>query len=217
MNLSDVLDSLRNKVLESRKIGWECFEFTSGDRDQASKLLRADANYVVSNHKAHFLGLASEGRVREHFLWWKEANENDVEFLFDIANEPQLIDHLKYETPIEFELDPMIVEISGVARYSVRLARLLDMIFDANKETRQALNVMVQPQISIEYERAASFNLLCTFLDFLRSKQENNGLIPIDFQTKPITKKKAAQLLGQIGNGNRAVEWLNSCIEHIKV
>lgn len=37
--------------------------------------------------------------------------------------------------------------------------------------------------------------------------------IPPDKRTKPLTKKQAAKLLGRHGDENRAVEWLNACIE----
>lgn len=37
--------------------------------------------------------------------------------------------------------------------------------------------------------------------------------IPVDLRSKPISKIKAARLLGRKGNENRAVEWLNDCIE----
>jgi hypothetical protein len=37
--------------------------------------------------------------------------------------------------------------------------------------------------------------------------------IPPEFLTVPISKKKAAKLLGQKGNPKRAVEWLNHCIK----
>ncbi len=36
--------------------------------------------------------------------------------------------------------------------------------------------------------------------------------IPVEHRSKPITKKKAAKLLGRSGNEGRAVEWLNNCI-----
>lgn len=36
--------------------------------------------------------------------------------------------------------------------------------------------------------------------------------IPIEHRSKPIAKNKAAKLLGRTGNEDRAVEWLNKCI-----
>ncbi len=37
--------------------------------------------------------------------------------------------------------------------------------------------------------------------------------IPVEYRTKPMTKKRAARLLGKTGDEGRAVEWLNKCIE----
>lgn len=37
--------------------------------------------------------------------------------------------------------------------------------------------------------------------------------IPPDKRTKPMTKKRAARLLGRTGDENRAVEWLNACVD----
>ncbi|HUP78917.1 MAG TPA: hypothetical protein VM260_10205 [Pirellula sp.] len=39
-----------------------------------------------------------------------------------------------------------------------------------------------------------------------------NDQIPSEHRSKPISKNKAAKLLGQNGDENRAVEWLNRCV-----
>lgn len=60
----------------------------------------------------------------------------------------------------------------------------------------------IDPRLLDRIERAAAW-----FVAPEASRQ-----IPPEKQTKPMTKKKAARLLGRTGDESRAVEWLNACI-----
>ena len=61
---------------------------------------------------------------------------------------------------------------------------------------------------------AADFDRLVRMILRRRRKAaDREATIPPDKRTKPLTKKQAAKLLGRHGDENRAVEWLNACIE----
>ena len=155
--------------------------------------------------------------IRDRYKKGPQFN-TDVSILFHYFSFPHLLavdfEYAK-DTNFEIRFDDIIKAIEAANDSELKVAFDKQVLQDAiaaiaAKDPRRVLDVSMRLQTQVDrYKRAIAVAMdeRIAVLDSV-----TKASIAPEHRTKPITKKKAARLLGREGDASAAVEWLSSCI-----
>lgn len=191
--MQSVIDDVSRLIAARASIGWECWEYQSGS---PPKNAMADPAFQLAHRQWVFCGQATGNRIREHRIWCSYKDEANLEELFRIAEEWMGV-------PPNFRVPTLSVFVwqhnqdllvNGIIKYSWRLARLLDLIFESIEDRRLLIqNALNSDEPGFEVHHVVNHDLLRSIRAYLSEPVRTNGSRQVSETTPPPVPKKGIE------------------------